>query len=426
MDGQRVGMDARVVKVEESGVDKKKAGLGAVIGGVLGAVLDGKSGAVIGAIVGGGGAVGGVLGRRRGAAGRNGAHGAARTADDPRASLTGRATRCGNQGASGHEWWGAGRHCLDALVSGRGRRRAGPADDAAGRRASRSASMTTTSRCRAPTQRSCAATRWPGQSCGSPRRSGSELAHLREQPDDYFGQKDELVCKFRPGETSGATPKFECVFENGELLKVKYGASPEIHTEVAATRLMQALGAGADRMYLVGRLRCFGCPDDPFAMLSCLSSPFRERRRESRADLRRAEDLRQGTPGRRDYRRYVDFTNVAIERQNGRPRDQAEAWRAGAGRSSPRSRTGAGARRATRCRLLAVFLNNWDNRADNQRLLCVDDGSRMADGGCHEPLAYMQDVGATFGFVGGAKSQRKLDVEGWANAPIWKDPRAAS
>ena len=57
MDGQRVGMDARVVKVEESGIDKKKAGLGAVIGGVLGAVLDGKSGAVIGAIVGGGGAV---------------------------------------------------------------------------------------------------------------------------------------------------------------------------------------------------------------------------------------------------------------------------------------------------------------------------------------------------------------------------------
>ena len=57
MDGQRVGMDARVVKVEEGGVDKKKAGLGAVIGGVLGAVLDGKTGAVIGAIVGGGGAV---------------------------------------------------------------------------------------------------------------------------------------------------------------------------------------------------------------------------------------------------------------------------------------------------------------------------------------------------------------------------------
>jgi hypothetical protein len=57
MDGQQVGMDARVVNVNESGIDKKKAGLGAVIGGVLGAVLDGGKGAVIGAIVGGGGAV---------------------------------------------------------------------------------------------------------------------------------------------------------------------------------------------------------------------------------------------------------------------------------------------------------------------------------------------------------------------------------
>ena len=33
----------------------------------------------------------------------------------------------------------------------------------------------------------------------------------------------------------------------------------------------------------------------------------------------------------------------------------------------------------------------------------------------------MQDVGATFGFVGGEKSRRKLDVEGWRAAPIWKD-----
>src|SRR6185503_599519 len=37
------------------------------------------------------------------------------------------------------------------------------------------------------------------------------------------------------------------------------------------------------------------------------------------------------------------------------------------------------------------------------------------------PLAYMQDVGATFGHVGGEKSERKLDVEGWQAALIWKD-----
>ncbi len=77
-------------------------------------------------------------------------------------------------------------------------------------------------------------------------------------------------------------------------------------------------------------------------------------------------------------------------------------------------------------RLLAVFLNNWDNRSDNQRLLCLDDGAQLADGGCHAPLAYMHDVGATFGHVGGAKGERKLDVEGWRAAPIWKDRAACT
>ncbi len=55
--GRRVPMEARVVSIEEGGVDKKRAGLGAIIGGVLGAVLDGGKGAIIGAIVGGTGAV---------------------------------------------------------------------------------------------------------------------------------------------------------------------------------------------------------------------------------------------------------------------------------------------------------------------------------------------------------------------------------
>jgi hypothetical protein len=248
----------------------------------------------------------------------------------------------------------------------------------------------------------------------------AELARLRQQPDDFFGQADELVCKFRPGETSGATPKFECVFEGGELLKVKYGESPEIHSEVAATRLMRALGAGADRMYLVSRLRCFGCPKDPHAMLSCLSSPFKERRRECEPTygVRKASGKVQVDV---DYRRYVDFTNVAIERkQDGRAikADGASGWGFD---ELAELQKGHGRAERDALRLLAVFLNNWDNRADNQRLICLDDGSRMADGGCHAPLAYMQDVGATFGYVGGEKSQRKLDVEGWQAVPIWKD-----
>jgi hypothetical protein len=57
LDDQPVGIEARVVQVKEGGIDGRKAGLGALIGGVLGAVIDGKKGALVGAILGGGGAV---------------------------------------------------------------------------------------------------------------------------------------------------------------------------------------------------------------------------------------------------------------------------------------------------------------------------------------------------------------------------------
>src|SRR5438128_712187 len=46
-------------------------------------------------------------------------------------------------------------------------------------------------------------------------------------------------------------------------VKVKYGRdNGEVYGEVAATRLLWALGFGADRMYPV-RVVCRGCPPDP-------------------------------------------------------------------------------------------------------------------------------------------------------------------
>jgi hypothetical protein len=57
VDGRSVGIDSRVVSIDEGRIDKSKAGLGAILGGVLGAVIDGKKGAVIGAVLGGTGAV---------------------------------------------------------------------------------------------------------------------------------------------------------------------------------------------------------------------------------------------------------------------------------------------------------------------------------------------------------------------------------
>lgn len=207
---------------------------------------------------------------------------------------------------------------------------------------------------------------------------------------------DPAVCRFRPAEPSGATPKFDCVFEGGERLKVKYGKNPEIHSEAAATRLLSALGFGADRIFLVRTLRCFGCPDDPGGV----------------------------KPGAAvDVTRYTDFTIVSVERRlpglaigddgwKWDDLDKAQAF----GRGAPREHRDA-------LRLMAVLLNNWDNRGENQRLTCLPEGYPPGPGGhCGKAVAYMHDVGGTFGRVGGdSKDERKLDLAGWSAVPVWKD-----
>jgi hypothetical protein len=252
-------------------------------------------------------------------------------------------------------------------------------------------------------------------------------ADLRHNPSGPggFGSDDEPTCRFVPRKSSGATPKFECAFAEGEVLKVKYGSNPELYTEAAATRLLRALGAGADRVYLVRRLRCYGCPEDPHALLRCISSPLEEFRRQ-------CEPLYgETTPTgefkvKVDYGKYVDFAPAAIERRaEGEviKTDDKEGW--GWDELDEAQASGRGSTRAERdaLRLVAVLLNHWDNKAENQRLLCLP-GGHAPDGSCRKPFAYVQDVGGTFGHVGGeTKAERKLDVEGWRSVPVWQDAR---
>ena len=64
-------------------------------------------------------------------------------------------------------------------------------------------------------------------------------------------------------------------------------------------------------------------------------------------------------------------------------------------------------------RLIGVFLNHWDNKASNQRLVCLDEGDAAT--GCAHPFAILQDVGETFG-------PRGVDLDGWTRTRIWADP----
>jgi hypothetical protein len=67
-------------------------------------------------------------------------------------------------------------------------------------------------------------------------------------------------------------------------------------------------------------------------------------------------------------------------------------------------------------RLLAVFLAHWDNKGENQRLVCLSDVWRKGTP-CPEPFLLVHDLGSTFG-------PNRVDLDEWERAEIWDD-RAA-
>ena len=46
---------------------------------------------------------------------------------------------------------------------------------------------------------------------------------------------EEVVCRFKVSDLGGTTPKFDCVLESGEEIRIKYGNGPEVPAEAAAT-----------------------------------------------------------------------------------------------------------------------------------------------------------------------------------------------
>src|SRR6266853_297629 len=80
-----------------------------------------------------------------------------------------------------------------------------------------------------------------------------------------FAPNETVTCDYFEKKMGGRSPKFACKLAKDDELKVKYGKeNGEVYGEVAATRLLWALGFGADRMYPV-KVNCRGCSADPIS-----------------------------------------------------------------------------------------------------------------------------------------------------------------
>ena len=220
-----------------------------------------------------------------------------------------------------------------------------------------------------------------------------------DQGKGAFAPLSTVTCDYVEKRQSGTAPKFFCAVAPGDEVKVKYGRNNlEVYAEVAATRLLWALGFGADRMYPV-RVVCRGCPADPAV------------------DATHKLD-------------EVAFDIAVIERKmpgktmETRP-DEGWAW---ADLDHIADGTEGSAQRVHRdaLKLLAVVLQHTDSKPRQQRLTCLPGESAVeTDRVCDEPFMMLNDVGLTFGRANMWNRNRLsgANFNRWAGIRVWKDPR---
>ena len=200
-----------------------------------------------------------------------------------------------------------------------------------------------------------------------------------------------VTCSYSPKQLAGGSPKFACLSGDDEL-KVKFGGSnAEVFGEMAATRLLWALGFGADRMYTV-RVICKGCP-------STLGGIARENdeRLFDPATIERKMDGREYEPD--SSWSWTDLDTV--DEQRGAPRAHRDALK-----------------------LLAVFMQHTDTKPQQQRIMCLEGGEGAA-GACQRPFMMVSDVGLTFGKANLTNANGKgMNYVAWAATPVWKEGAA--
>jgi hypothetical protein len=221
--------------------------------------------------------------------------------------------------------------------------------------------------------------------------------NLKEGPQQRgaFRPGASVVCSYRDKELQGHSPKFACVIGGSDEVKVKFGgANGEVYGEVLATRLLWALGFGADRMYPV-RVVCRGCPEE----LAGVRLP----NGDTRIDPAVIERKMSGTEW---------------------PRDDGGGWSWAELDAVNAAAGGAPLAHRDALKLLAVFLQHTDNKRQQQRVVCLPVARGRTGEACRSPFLMISDVGLTFGRANrsNANETGSVNLVAWRQMPVWKAP----
>ncbi len=269
-----------------------------------------------------------------------------------------------------------------------------------------------------------------------------------------FQFDEKIECQFSKSgreASRGSSRKFQCTDQNRKQLRVKYSITDEdlsyfsgltvtdkkgkvrpaltteqisviegqhnkeVFAEVATTRFFWALGYTVDTMYPT-QVKCIGCPIDPMeGTLPILESPLAFVARYSASEIK--------VPG----------IELAMKPDQGWKWEELEqaAGPFPAPGEEPNKRVQYEA-----LKLLAAFVQHGDRKAEQQRLSCPPENLTSSDLNpdkdgivteneseslCSAPIAYIHDLGATFGGAGKTSNGKtaKMSLKHWAEKTIF-------
>jgi len=213
-----------------------------------------------------------------------------------------------------------------------------------------------------------------------------------------FAPNELVRCDYVDKKLRGRTSKFTCLIDGRDEVKVKYGEeNGEVYAEVAATRLLWALGFGADGQYPV-RVVCLRCP----SVLGGQPYGDAHARLFDPAMIERKMPGREITTSKTEGWSWSELFFDVNEAVGGAPRAQRDALG-----------------------LLGAMLQHTDSKDEQQRLLCVP-GPKVSDDEdprCPRPFLMVHDVGMTFGTANALNLNElgSANYERWARTRVWKD-----